>query len=201
MPLRAGGNGEAQRWGCCAARGMRSCRPDARYRRAQSRVGRPAGACAAARWRGVSPGSCPPPCAGADRSPSGAGCTSDRSTASPTARTAHRRTPHTGTASAPSTAPSPSPSSAGPAPCPTCRAARSPTAPAPGARTRRPTPVGPREVHLYDHPPMIPDPPLQAHLSLDSPPPFRLMFHWTKLGVDFQKKAVQYREHSQGESD
>ena len=40
----------------------------------------------------------------------------------------------------PSTAPSPSPGSAGPAPCPTCRAARNPTAPAPGARTRRPTP-------------------------------------------------------------
>lgn len=36
----------------------------------------------------------------------------------------------------------------------------------------------------HDHPPMIPErAPLQAHLSLDIQPPFRLTFHWTRLEV------------------
>ena len=39
----------------------------------------------------------------------------------------------------------------------------------------------------HDHPPMIPDSDhLQAHLSLESRPRFRLTCHWTRLGVDLQ---------------
>ncbi len=39
----------------------------------------------------------------------------------------------------------------------------------------------------HDHPPMIPDPGrLQAHFTLESRSPFRLMCHWKRLKLDLR---------------
>ena len=97
-------------------------------------------------------------------------------------------------------------------PSPGCPGGDSPTAPACGApRRTRPRDrlrqihrlaaldkganllKGPNPLRLYrhDHPPMIPNTDLQAHVSLDLRPPFRLMSHWTRLGLHIAVPRAQ----------